>query len=80
MSRTESSFRVRVATLNGYDICKTISGGKAGYGCNRTASIQVYDGPERCKVFRYEVAKPNGYIEAVRKAEQFVFKQQKASR
>lgn len=61
----------------GYEICTSCGGGKAGRGCNKTATVQVRepfnaDTYLLLKQIRYTVADPASLQKAVHKARAFV--------
>ena len=67
-------------THKGYDIVYSKSGGKAGRGRNKTASIQVFDKPnpqgaqQMLTFFRYTVASHASRQRALDKAREFIDK------
>jgi len=67
-------------TYRGYDIIYSKSGGKAGRGRNKTASVQVFDKPnaqgsmQMLRFFRYTVASHASRCRALDKAKEFIDK------
>lgn len=64
-----------IATLYGYEVHQPTSGGKAGKHCNVTSTIQVRQGSQIVKSFRYTVDKPGSSRNAIKKARQFIISQ-----
>lgn len=55
----------------GFSLHLTVSGGKAGKGCNSTASVRV-TGETVCKYFRFPVNDGEKRRGALRKAKEFI--------
>jgi hypothetical protein len=71
MSRTFRSFREPAGSCNGFEFFRTISGGKAGVGRNKTASLQVWKDDFIVKRYRYATGNPAALEKAKEKARQF---------
>lgn len=63
---------MKIADLNGYEIHVPTSGGKAGFGCNVTSTIQVRKDGCICKQFRFTIADNESRDRAIAKAKGFV--------
>ena len=59
---------MKVKDVKAYQIHRPTSGGKAGKGRNHTSTLQVRDGGQILKQFRYNVGNAQSYEAAMAKA------------
>lgn len=64
-------------TYKGYEIADSRGGGKAGKGCNKTATVQVREPFNSThyllkKQIRYKVGDPTSRFRAIQKAREFI--------
>ena len=69
-----------IGAVGGFEFHVPTSGGKAGYGCNKTSTVQVRKGGYLLKQFRFEMASRDSRLAAMRKARAYAKDAQKAGR
>lgn len=62
----------------GYTICNARpTGGKAGKGCNKTSTVQIFKDNMLMKAFRFRVGEVESYVVAKNRAKEWVDAQPK---